>query len=143
VLARFGGQRPWLLDGGVQMVHSTAPLRTRPSAPSWSSCPVAQRLRLTQRAEAVYIQLEAAVACITTGIARVGDPARATYTQQIRDYVAVITDLIDNPQAGQRDAILTVSALVGAMSMARRRRRPRPVPPDPRQHCGRPHPYRH
>ena len=35
--------------------------------------------------------------------------------------LAVLADLVDNPdrQAGEREAILTLSALVGAISMAR------------------------
>ena len=48
-------------------------------------------------------------------------PARASYTRQVKECLAVLADLIGNPdrQAGEREAVLTLSALVGAISIAR------------------------
>ena len=45
----------------------------------------------------------------------------ASYTRQVKECLAVLADLIDNPdrQAGEREAVLTLSVLVGAISMAR------------------------
>jgi TetR/AcrR family transcriptional regulator, transcriptional repressor for nem operon len=62
-----------------------------------------------------------AVACIAADVARAGGTARATYSDQVREYLAVLADLIDNPdrQVGEREAVLTLSVLVGAISMAR------------------------
>jgi hypothetical protein len=39
----------------------------------------------------------------------------------VQECLAVLADLIDNPdrQAGEREAVLTLSVLVGAISMAR------------------------
>jgi TetR/AcrR family transcriptional regulator, transcriptional repressor for nem operon len=62
-----------------------------------------------------------AVACIAADVARAGGSARATYTHQVQEYLAVLADLIDNPdrQLGEREAVLTFTVLVGAISMAR------------------------
>lgn len=45
MLPLLGRQGPQVVDGGVEVAgcQSTAALRTRPSAPSWSSCPVLAR----------------------------------------------------------------------------------------------------
>jgi TetR/AcrR family transcriptional regulator, transcriptional repressor for nem operon len=53
--------------------------------------------------------------------ARAGGPARASYTRQVQECLAVVADLTGNPdrQAGGRDAVLTLSVLVGAISMTR------------------------
>ena len=61
------------------------------------------------------------VAGVAADAARAGGPARASYTRQVQECLAVLADLIGNPdrQAGERDAVLTLSALVGAISMAR------------------------
>jgi TetR/AcrR family transcriptional repressor of nem operon len=61
------------------------------------------------------------VACVAADVARAGGSARATYTHQVQEYLAVLADLIDNPdrQVGEREAVLTLSVLVGAISMAR------------------------
>jgi len=61
------------------------------------------------------------VAGVTADAARAGGPARASYTRQVTECLAVIADLTGNPdrQAGEREAVLTLSALVGAISMAR------------------------
>jgi TetR/AcrR family transcriptional regulator, transcriptional repressor for nem operon len=61
------------------------------------------------------------VAGVAADAARAGGPARGSYTRQVRECLAVIADLIDDPdrQAGEREAVLTLSALVGAISMAR------------------------
>jgi TetR/AcrR family transcriptional regulator, transcriptional repressor for nem operon len=61
------------------------------------------------------------VAGITADAARTGGPARASYTRQVKECLAVLADLTGNPdhQAGEREAILTLSVLVGAISIAR------------------------
>jgi TetR/AcrR family transcriptional repressor of nem operon len=62
-----------------------------------------------------------AVPCITEEVARAGSSARTAYTQQVQEYVAMLADLIDNPdrKVREREAVLMLSALVGAISMAR------------------------
>ena len=47
--------------------------------------------------------------------------ARASYTRQVKECLAMLADLIDNPdrQVGEREAVFTLSVLVGAISMAR------------------------
>jgi TetR/AcrR family transcriptional repressor of nem operon len=61
------------------------------------------------------------VAGVTPDAARAGGSARASYTRQVRECLTVLADLIDNPDrgVGEREAVLTLSALVGAISMAR------------------------
>jgi len=61
------------------------------------------------------------VAGVATDVARAGGSARASYTRQVEICLAALADLIDNPdrQAGEREAIFTLSVLVGAISMAR------------------------
>ncbi len=61
------------------------------------------------------------VAGIAADAARDNGPARASYTRQVKECLAVLTELIDNPdrQAGERDAVLSITALVGAISIAR------------------------
>ena len=61
------------------------------------------------------------VAGVAADAARAGGPARGSYTRQVKECLAVIADLTRNPdrQAGEREAVLTLSALVGAISMAR------------------------
>jgi len=61
------------------------------------------------------------VAGVAADAARAGGPARGSYTRQVKECLAVIADLTGNPdrQAGEREAVLTLSALVGAISMAR------------------------
>ena len=61
------------------------------------------------------------VAGVAADAARAGGPARGSYTRQVKECLAVIADLTGNPdrQAGKREAVLTLSALVGAISMAR------------------------
>jgi TetR/AcrR family transcriptional regulator, transcriptional repressor for nem operon len=58
---------------------------------------------------------------VAADAARAGGPARGSYTRQVTECLAVLADLIGNPdrQAGEREAVLTLSALVGAISMAR------------------------
>jgi len=53
--------------------------------------------------------------------ARTGGPVRGSYTRQVKDCLAVIAGLTGNPdrQAAEREAVLTLSVLVGAISMAR------------------------
>jgi TetR/AcrR family transcriptional regulator, transcriptional repressor for nem operon len=61
------------------------------------------------------------VAGIAADAARAGGPARASYTRQVNECLAVLADLTGNPdrQAADREAVLTLSALVGAISVAR------------------------
>jgi len=61
-----------------------------------------------------------AVVCISADVApRVMPHAPSIRSRSATRGRAVITDLIENLQAAQRDAILTLSAIVGALSMAR------------------------
>ncbi len=61
------------------------------------------------------------VAGVAADVARAGGPARASYTRQVQECLAVLAGLTGNPdrQAAEREAVLTLSALVGAISMAR------------------------
>jgi TetR/AcrR family transcriptional repressor of nem operon len=61
------------------------------------------------------------VAGVAADVARAGGPAGASYTRQVKECLAVLVDLIDNPdrQVAEREAVLTLSVLVGAISMAR------------------------
>ena len=61
------------------------------------------------------------VAGVAADVARNSGPARAAYTRQVKECLAVLADLTGNPdhQAGEREAVLTLSAVVGAISMAR------------------------
>ena len=61
------------------------------------------------------------MAGVAADAARTGGAARGSYTRQVKECLAVLADLIDNPdrQAGEREAVLTLSVLVGAISMAR------------------------
>jgi TetR/AcrR family transcriptional repressor of nem operon len=61
------------------------------------------------------------VAGVAADAARAGGSARGIYTRQVQECLAVLADLIDNPdrQAGEREAVLTLSVLVGAISLAR------------------------
>ncbi len=61
------------------------------------------------------------VAGIAADVARANGAARASYTRQVQICLEVLADLIDNPdrEIGERDAVLTLSALVGAISIAR------------------------
>ena len=61
------------------------------------------------------------MAGVAADVARTGGPARGSYSRQVKECLAVLADLIDNPdrQVGEREAVLTLSVLVGAISMAR------------------------
>ena len=61
------------------------------------------------------------VAGLVADVARADGSLRASFTRQVQVCFDVLRDLIDNPdqQAGQREAILALSALVGAISMSR------------------------
>jgi TetR/AcrR family transcriptional repressor of nem operon len=61
------------------------------------------------------------VAGVAVDVARAGGAPRASYTRQVKVCLVVLADLIDNPdrEAREREAVLTLSALVGAISMAR------------------------
>jgi TetR/AcrR family transcriptional repressor of nem operon len=61
------------------------------------------------------------VAGVAADVARDDGPARGSYTRQVKECLAVLADLVDNPDrhVAEREAILTLSALVGAISIAR------------------------
>jgi TetR/AcrR family transcriptional regulator, transcriptional repressor for nem operon len=61
------------------------------------------------------------VAGVAADVVRAGGSARASYTRQVQECLAVISDLIGNPdrQVGEREAVVTLSVLVGAISVAR------------------------
>ena len=61
------------------------------------------------------------VAGLAADVARAGGSGRASYTRQVKECLAVIAELIDHPdsQAAEREAIVTLSVLVGAISIAR------------------------
>jgi len=58
---------------------------------------------------------------VAADVARAGGAARASCTRQVEICLDVLADLLDNPggQVGEREAVLTLSVLVGAISMAR------------------------
>lgn len=60
-------------------------------------------------------------ALVTLGAAAArGDQSfRQAYEKQVRSYLDLIADLDDDPAKGRAEAMLTLSALVGAMLMAR------------------------
>jgi TetR/AcrR family transcriptional repressor of nem operon len=62
-----------------------------------------------------------AVPCVAADVVRAGGSARSAYTRQVQEYLTVLADLIDNPdrEVGEREAVLSLSVLVGAISMAR------------------------
>jgi TetR/AcrR family transcriptional repressor of nem operon len=62
-----------------------------------------------------------AVATLGTDVARASDRTRSAYGDQVRSYLRVIEGLLDEPDpaARRRRAVLTLSALVGAVIMAR------------------------
>ena len=61
------------------------------------------------------------VAGVAADVARDGGSARAVYARQVTECLAVLADLMDNPdrQVQEREAVLTLSVLVGAISIAR------------------------
>jgi len=61
------------------------------------------------------------VAGVAADVARDDGPARRSYTRKVREILAVLAGLTGKPdrQAAEREAILTMSALVGAISIAR------------------------
>jgi len=61
------------------------------------------------------------VAGVAADVARGGGPAQASYSRQVQQCLDVLADLIADPdrQAGEREAVLTLSVLIGAISMAR------------------------
>ena len=62
-----------------------------------------------------------AVAAIAEDIARAGGAPRADYTRQVREYLTVLQELIDKAGSAtaRRGAVLTLSVLVGAISLSR------------------------
>lgn len=62
-----------------------------------------------------------AVATSAEDIARVGGAACTAYARQVREYLTVLEGLIDKPSSAgaRREAVLTLSVLVGAITMAR------------------------
>ncbi len=61
------------------------------------------------------------VAGVAADVARAGGSARTSYSRQVKACLAVLADLIGNPDRhlGEGEAVLTLSVLVGAISMAR------------------------
>lgn len=61
------------------------------------------------------------VAAVAADAARRSGSARSAYTRQVKECLAVIADLTDKPdrEVAQREAVLTLSVLVGAISLAR------------------------
>jgi TetR/AcrR family transcriptional regulator, transcriptional repressor for nem operon len=61
------------------------------------------------------------VAGVATDVARAGGSARGSYTRQVKECLAILAGLIENPdrQVEESEAVLTLSALVGAISIAR------------------------
>ena len=64
------------------------------------------------------------VAGVAADAARAAGPERGSYTRQVKECLAVLTDLTDltghaDRQAAEREAVLTLSALVGAICVAR------------------------
>jgi TetR/AcrR family transcriptional repressor of nem operon len=62
-----------------------------------------------------------AVATLGADVARASDRTRSAYGDQVRSYLRVIEGLLDEPDPAtrRRRAVLTLSALVGAVIMAR------------------------
>jgi TetR/AcrR family transcriptional regulator, transcriptional repressor for nem operon len=62
-----------------------------------------------------------AVTTLGADVARASDRTRSAYGDQVRSYLRVIEGLLDEPDpaARRRRAVLTLSALVGAVTMAR------------------------
>jgi TetR/AcrR family transcriptional repressor of nem operon len=62
-----------------------------------------------------------AVATSAEDVAHIGGPAGTSYTHQVRAYLTVLEGLLDKTESpdARREAVLTLSALVGAVSMAR------------------------
>jgi TetR/AcrR family transcriptional regulator, transcriptional repressor for nem operon len=62
-----------------------------------------------------------AVAALPGDVSRSGSRLREAYASQVQSYLDVLTDLLagDDPGARRDDALLALSALVGALSMAR------------------------
>ena len=61
------------------------------------------------------------VAGIAADVARADGSTQKSYSHQVQECLAVLADLIDNAdrQVAERQAVLTLSVLVGAISMAR------------------------
>jgi len=61
------------------------------------------------------------VAGIATDAARAGGSARGSYTRQVKECLAVLAGLVENTdrQVEEREAVLTLSDLVGAITIAR------------------------
>ncbi|MGD0313101.1 MAG: TetR/AcrR family transcriptional regulator [Acidimicrobiales bacterium] len=61
------------------------------------------------------------VAAIAADASRRSGSTQTTYTRQVKECLAVIADLADDPdhELAQREAVLTLSVLVGAISIAR------------------------
>jgi TetR/AcrR family transcriptional repressor of nem operon len=62
-----------------------------------------------------------AVAALPGDVARSTPRARQAYSRQVRRYIDLLVNLIPatDPADGRREAVLTLAALVGAVSMAR------------------------
>jgi TetR/AcrR family transcriptional repressor of nem operon len=61
------------------------------------------------------------IAGIAADVARTNGPARASYTKQVRECLGIVADLLEDldQEQTEREAALTVSALVGAITITR------------------------
>jgi TetR/AcrR family transcriptional regulator, transcriptional repressor for nem operon len=61
------------------------------------------------------------IAGLAADVARTSGPARASYTTQVRECLRIVADLLDDfdQEDIEREAALTVSALVGAITISR------------------------
>lgn len=61
------------------------------------------------------------IAGIAADVARTSGPARASYTSQVRECLRIVASLLDDldQESAEREAALTVSALVGAITITR------------------------
>jgi TetR/AcrR family transcriptional repressor of nem operon len=61
------------------------------------------------------------VAAMAADVARTDGPARAAYGHQVEQCLSVLADLVDEPdlKVAEREAVLLLSALVGAISIVR------------------------
>jgi TetR/AcrR family transcriptional repressor of nem operon len=61
------------------------------------------------------------IAGIAADVARSDGTARSAYSQKVKECLGLITELLDEPdhEVAEREAVLTLSSIVGAISLAR------------------------